>query len=90
MKPKEGEEVHANAIGSFAEAIGKVLDKPEGYDVAYFLALNDYEARTAYESSIPRIQGAAAQAQVELSIIQIEQNRKIIELLRRLTEDPEE
>lgn len=89
-KLDEGDELKPDTIGNYAEALGEVLDKPEGYDLAYYLALNDYEARTAFEDSIPRIQGAAAQAQVELSIIQIEQNRKMIELLKELTEDSEE
>lgn len=42
--------------------------------------MNDYEARTFEETSTPRIQLAAAKADVELAIIQFEQIRKIIGL----------
>jgi len=83
-KVKEEEKLSGEVLGNRAEAIGKTLDKPEGYDAAYYLALGDYETRTASEDSTARIQAAAAQALVELQVIQIEQNRKIISLLERM------
>ena len=88
-KLAEGDELKPDTIGNYADALGKVLDKPKGYELAYYIALNDYEAR-AFMDSIPQMQAAAAQAQIELSIIRVEQNRKIIELLTELTEDKKE
>ena len=84
-KVPEAEKIGDDAIGNFAEAVGKMLDKPEGYDVAYLLALNEYEWRTATEDSTARIEAAAAKAQVELQIMEIEQNRKIIGLLEKMS-----
>gem|GEM_PF-2583804 len=84
MGGKEPKDVSRQPVFDLVESYRIGTQSPDGLKGLAAKALNSFHLQKAQAQSAPQVSQAAAEAQIQLSIIQIQQNQRIIGLLEQI------